>query len=64
MKTTKETIFSYTFSQKELKHLLVIEGDITQINLLSGLSPHNEDKGKSHDSDIYEIRTKKKEVEK
>lgn len=48
---------SYIISQKELKKKLGIKGDIQSMGLWEGLSPDEEEEGKSHDKDKYEIVT-------
>ena len=63
MKSQKETIFKYYFSQKELKKLLEIEGNIESINLFSGLSINDKEKNISGDKCIYEIKTRRTEHE-
>jgi hypothetical protein len=48
---------SYIFTQKQLKEILGLEGDISNIGLWRGLSPNEEAQGKSHDIDTYEFVT-------
>ena len=48
---------SYTISQKELKKKLGLKGDIQSIGLWSGLNPHQEEQGESHNKDEWEIVT-------
>lgn len=48
---------SYTISQKELQKKLGLRGDIQSVSLWSGLSPHQEEQGESHDKDEWEIVT-------
>ncbi len=54
---------SYLFSQKELKKKLGIKGDIKEMGLWSGLNPHQEEEGESHDKDQWEIVTHEEEVQ-
>lgn len=64
MKVQNKTISrSYIISQKELKKKLGIKGDIQSISLWSGLNPHQEEQGESHDKDEWEIVTHKVEDE-
>jgi hypothetical protein len=52
---------SYIFTQKELKTLLGIKGDIIQITLYQGLSPKEQELNHSKDFCSYEIITQSKE---
>ena len=47
----------YIFSQKELKELLKIKGNILEFNLCSGLSPNDKEKGVSMDNNNFQIVT-------
>ena len=59
----KTTSRSYIISQKELKKKLDLVGDIQSIVLWSGLSPHQEEQGESHEKDEWEIVTHEVEDE-
>jgi hypothetical protein len=50
----------YEITSGELKKSLGIEGEITGINLWSGRSPNDEERGVSPDKDIWEINTTEK----
>lgn len=48
---------NYVFTQKELKKQLGIEGDIKEMGLWAGLTPTDDEAGKSHDTDEWAIST-------
>lgn len=48
---------NYLFTQKELKEKLGIKGDIKEIGLWEGLSPTQEEEGKSKEKTQWAIET-------
>ncbi len=58
MKINNSTISrDYIFSNKDLKKLLKIKGDIQSIGLWRGLSPNQQERGVSEDKVEWEIVT-------
>ena len=48
----------YKITSAELRKALKLEGEILYVNLWAGRSPAEEEKGKSAETDVWEIVTK------